>query len=194
MAASATATNSVIESHDRNFLDESAQKLRRQGVKFLVLLSRATMRRRHERRHLHLLLQLASINISLLAVHAAADTFQLVGNGFCVDAQGRRLKLGPNPHLHGQELQWQNAKVDAQGRAKHCEFQCRRIADCIGYMTEDSKACDTILRKVHNAEAGIAGVDRERGTLLGARQGLGDRLWLRGVVRMARWTKNAASA
>ena len=98
---------------------------------------------------------------TILAVHAAADTFQLVGNGFCVDAQGRRLKLGPNAHLHGQELQWQNAKVDAQGRAKHCEFQCRRIADCIGYMTEDSKACDTILRKNHNAAAGIAGVDRE---------------------------------
>ena len=109
----------------------------------------------------HLLLLLASISSHLFAVHAEADAFQLVGNGFCVNAKGRRLKLGPRPELHGQELQWTNVKVNAQGRAKQCEFQCRRLTDCIGYMTEDGKACATISRRDHNAAAGIAGTDKE---------------------------------
>lgn len=103
-----------------------------------------------------------SLLMVILPVESASDTFQLVGNGFCLDAKGRRLKLGPRPEFHGQELQWQSAKVGSDGSARHCEFRCRREPKCIGYMTEDSKACDIILRSDHNAANGIARHDAER--------------------------------
>ena len=96
----------------------------------------------------------------ILSAHAA-DTFQLVGNGFCTDAKGSRLKLGPRPETHVQDLNWQSASVGSEGRAWHCEFLCRRQPDCIGYMTEDHKQCDTIKRSDHNSAGGIAGHDSE---------------------------------
>ena len=49
------------------------------------------------------------------AASSAADRFELVGNGFCVDAAGRRLKLGPRPETHGRDLQWQRTEVGHDG-------------------------------------------------------------------------------
>ena len=93
---------------------------------------------------------------------SASDMFELVGNGFCVDAVGRRLKLGPRPETHSQDLRWQKTEVSHEGRAQRCEQLCLKNKDCIGYMTEDSAACVTIRRSDHNAKDGIVGADDER--------------------------------
>ena len=98
-------------------------------------------------------------------LHAAAcavDTFEVVGNGFCVDQQGRRLKLGPHVSTHAHDLQWKESAVTPKGRARRCESLCLAQDSCIGYMTEDSRVCDIILRSDHNARNGIAGADSER--------------------------------
>ena len=97
-----------------------------------------------------------------VAACAAADTFELVGNGFCVDQQDRRLKLGPNWQTHSHDLQWKETAVTQKGRARRCEHLCLQQNDCLGYMTEDLRVCDIILRSDHNAKNGIAGADSER--------------------------------
>lgn len=93
---------------------------------------------------------------------SAVDTFEFVGNGFCIDQQGRRLKLGPHFSTHAQDLQWKETTVTETGRARRCEQLCLQQNDCIGYMSEDARFCDIILRADHNAENGIAGADNER--------------------------------
>ena len=97
-------------------------------------------------------------------VHGASstDTFQVVGNGFCINSAGKRLKLGPNHHMHAHDLQWKATMVSPKGRARHCETLCLQADNCIGYMTEDGRACDIIRRSDHNAAHGIAGADDER--------------------------------
>ena len=103
-------------------------------------------------------------SIALLAStasHAAADTYEKVGNGWCVDGHGRRLKLGPDSRTHAADIKWQRADVSPEGHARRCEQMCSRLDDCIGYMTEDGSACDIVRRGDHYAGGGIAAADRE---------------------------------
>ena len=79
-----------------------------------------------------------------LAGGAGTYEYELVGNGFCVDASGRRLKLGPSPRTHGTDLAWVSASVAADGHSQRCEQICSRVDDCVGYMTEDHKQCTVI--------------------------------------------------
>ena len=93
---------------------------------------------------------------------AGRDAYELVGNGWCLDRLGRRLKLGPQPWTHSSDMQWQGADVGISGSARRCEARCSRASDCIGYMTEDRRSCDILRRSDHHAQDGIASADGEQ--------------------------------
>ena len=90
------------------------------------------------------------------------DAYERVGNGWCLDQRGRRLKLGPEAWRHAEDVSWKRAAVDATGRSRQCERDCSRHYDCIGYMTEDGAQCTIIRRADHHASDGIFGSDEER--------------------------------
>ena len=94
---------------------------------------------------------------------SAADNFEKVGNGWCLNPTGKRIKLGPVAQLHATDVSWtQGTQVHSDGSAPRCERVCSRMDDCIGYMTEDASACAVIRRGDHHAASGIFKADAER--------------------------------
>ena len=93
----------------------------------------------------------------------ANDSYEKVGNGWCLSPDGHRLKLGPDAYRHGEDVGWyQGTKVNVDGAAPRCERVCSKLDDCIGYMTEDASACTIIRRGDHHAAGGIYQADSER--------------------------------
>jgi len=110
---------------------------------------------------------LARFGVGLLllaSAGAARDEYEAVGNGWCLDESGHRLKLGPDHFRHAEEVAWSSADVDSDSRARACERRCSATprSDCVGYMTEDKQQCTLIRRRDHHAEDGIASTDAER--------------------------------
>merc|ERR550539_189427 len=79
--------------------------------------------------------------------------FSLVGNGWCLDSDGKRLN---NPGVS-----WKNYKVNDDGSSDACARVCNADSTCVGYMTEDKKQCDVILSSDVNAQSGISKTDTE---------------------------------
>ena len=82
--------------------------------------------------------------------------FALVGNGWCQGVNAARIQKASG------SFDWQNAVIGTDKSAEACEISCMNQTDCIGYITEDSDKCDTILSSDKNAAEGISRVDQEK--------------------------------
>ncbi len=81
------------------------------------------------------------------AVLGASDSYELIGQGWCLAKNRERIHLGADPWE--PEINWKAASVDHSGRAGRCERECSRLGSaCIGYMTEDK---EVPMRRPHPA-------------------------------------------